>query len=110
VSEAARSNKVPEASPALVGIGSLTTAIGKRALVVERAGLVHPPALFLVGIAGSGERKSPAFRAMTRPLEQWAVAEEPQWTLAARRAKARNAAVGGKTSRSRRRMIRLEMT
>ena len=93
VREVARFNKVPAASPALVGIGTLATAIGKRALVVERAGLVHHPALFLVGIAGSGERKSPAFRAMTQPLEQWAVAEEPQWALAARRAKARNAAV-----------------
>ncbi|MCF7993451.1 MAG: hypothetical protein K9L88_01235, partial [Chromatiaceae bacterium] len=31
VREVARFNKVPEASPALVGIGTLATAIGKRA-------------------------------------------------------------------------------
>jgi hypothetical protein len=54
VREVARFNKIPEASPALVGIGTLATAIGKRALVIEREGLRHHPALFLVGIAGSG--------------------------------------------------------
>jgi hypothetical protein len=67
--EVARFNKIPEASPGLVAIGTLATAIGKRALVVEREGLTHHPALFLVAIAGTGDRKSPAFRAMTQPLE-----------------------------------------
>ena len=103
VREVARFNKVPEASPALVGIGTLATAIGKRALVVEREGLVHHPALFLVGIAGSGERKSPAFRAMTQPLEQWALDAEPDWEVAARRARARNAAVDSEIARLKRR-------
>ena len=101
--EVARFNKIPEASPALVGIGTLATAIGKRALVIEREGLRHHPALFLVGIAGSGERKSPAFRAMTEPLEQWAMAQEPDWALAVRHAKARNAAVDREIAKLRRR-------
>ncbi|MCF7990117.1 MAG: DUF3987 domain-containing protein, partial [Thiohalocapsa sp.] len=103
VREVARFNKVPEASPALVGIGTLATAIGKRALVVERDGLLHQPALFLVGIAGSGERKSPAFRAMTQPLEQWATLQEPEWEVAARRARARNAAVDSEIAKLKRR-------
>jgi hypothetical protein len=103
VREVARFNKIPEASPALVGIGTLATAIGKRALVVERDGLIHHPALFLVGIAGSGERKSPAFRAMTRPLEQWALEQEPEWDVAVRRARARNAAVDSEIARLKRR-------
>jgi len=103
VREVARFNKIPEASPALVGIGTLAAAIGKRALVVERAGLVHHPALFLVGIAGSGERKSPAFRAMTQPLEQWAVEAEPDWEVNVRRARARNAAVDSEIAKLKRR-------
>ena len=103
VREVARFNKIPQASPALVGIGTLAAAIGKRALVVEREGLVHHPALFLVGIAGSGERKSPAFRAMTQPLEQWAMAAEPDWELAVRRARARNAAVDSEVAKLKRR-------
>jgi hypothetical protein len=102
VREVARFNKIPEASPALVGIGTLATAIGKRALVVERDGLIHHPALFLVGIAGSGERKSPAFRAMTRPLEQWALEQEPEWEVTALRARARNAAVDSEIARLKR--------
>jgi hypothetical protein len=103
VREVARFNKIPEASPALVGIGTLATAIGKRALVVEREGLVHHPALFLVGIAGSGERKSPAFRAMTQPLEHWAMEQEPEWKLEMRRAKAHNAAVDSEIAKLKRR-------
>jgi len=71
--------------------------------VVERKGLVHHPALFLVGIAGNGERKSPAFRAMTQPLEQWALDAEPDWEVAIRRARARNAAVDSEIARLKRR-------
>ena len=103
VREVARFNKIPQASPALVGIGTLAAAIGKRALVVEREGLVHHPALFLVGIAGSGERKSPAFRAMMQPLEQWAMSAEPEWEVTARRARARNAAVDSEIAKLKRR-------
>ena len=102
VREVARFNKIPEASPALVGIGTLATAIGKRALVIEREGLQHHPALFLVGIAASGERKSPAFRAMTEPLETWAMEQEPQWEQAMRQAKSRNAAVDSEIAKLKR--------
>lgn len=91
--EVARFVKAPEASAALVGIGALATAIGKRALVVERPGLAHHPALFLTGIAPSGERKSPVFRAMTRPLEDWTEDQGEQWEADTRRAKARNTAI-----------------
>ncbi|SDX47148.1 DUF3987 domain-containing protein [Thiocapsa roseopersicina] len=91
--EVSRFCKAPEASAALVGIGALATAIGKRAMIEERPGLLHYPALFLVGIAASGERKSPVFRAMARPLEDWTEAQAEAWEADARRARARNAAI-----------------
>lgn len=91
--EVSRFCKAPEASAALVGIGCLATAIGKRAMVEERPGLLHYPALFLVGIAASGERKSPVFRAMARPLEDWTEAQAEQWETDNRRARARNVAI-----------------
>lgn len=103
VREVARFNKIPPASPALVGIGALATAIGKRALVIERGGLVHHPALFLVAIGGSGERKSQAFRAMAEPLEQWAVEQTAEWELAVARAQSRNAAVDSEIAKLKRR-------
>ncbi|KAA6184242.1 DUF3987 domain-containing protein [Thiohalocapsa marina] len=102
VREVARFNKVAEASAALIGIGTLATAIGKRAMVVERGGLNHHPALFLVGIADSGERKSPVFRSMTEPLEAWAVEQEPSWAEATRRVKSRNAAVDSEIAKLKR--------
>lgn len=91
--EVSRFCKAPEASAALVGIGCLATAIGKRAMVEERPGLLHFPALFMVGIAASGERKSPVFRAMARPLEDWTEAQAEAWEADARRARARNTAI-----------------
>lgn len=103
VREVARFNKIPPASPALVGIGALATAIGKRALVIERGGFVHHPALFLVAIGGSGERKSQAFRAMAEPLEQWAVEQTAEWELAVARAQSRNAAVDSEIAKLKRR-------
>jgi len=91
--EAARFVKAPLDAPALVGLSAVATAIGKRAMVEERPGLAHFPALFFVGVAASGERKSPVFRLMTEPLEDWCEAQASAWESAARRAKARNAAI-----------------
>lgn len=72
VGEVARFSMVPKASPAVVGLAVIATAIGKRAIIVERPGHTHYPALFFALVAGSGERKSPAFKAMSFSLGQWA--------------------------------------
>lgn len=69
--EVARFAKVPAASPAVVGLSVIATAIGKRAVIEERVGLEHHPALFFVEVAASGERKSPSFRLMSWPLDAW---------------------------------------
>ena len=69
--EVSRFNKVPVVSPAVVGLSVTATAIGKKARVEERRGLVHNLALFQVIIAASGERKSPVFRHMSKPLDDW---------------------------------------
>ncbi|MEO5346518.1 MAG: DUF3987 domain-containing protein [Magnetococcus sp. YQC-9] len=69
--EVARFVKVPVASPAVIGLSVAALAIGKKARIQERPGLYHHPALFHSLIAASGERKSPPFKIMTRPLEVW---------------------------------------
>ena len=69
--EVARFAKVPVASPAIIGLSCVATAIGKKAVIVEREGLEHHPALFQCLIAASGERKSPAFANMTRKFISW---------------------------------------
>lgn len=91
--EVARFVQAPEAAPALVGLATLATAIGKRAKVEERPGLAHHPALFLAGIAASGERKSAVYKPMTAPLEDWAESQAPVWEEAARKVAARNMAI-----------------
>lgn len=69
--EVARFTKVPAESVALIGISCLATAIGKKAVVVEREGLEHYPSLFVVVIASSGERKSPIMSYMKKPIDNW---------------------------------------
>jgi len=76
--EVARFAKVPVASPAIVGLSCIATAIGKKAVVVEREGLEHHPAMFFALIAASGERKSPAFTNMTHPFNQWSKLQNEQ--------------------------------
>jgi hypothetical protein len=66
--EVARFDKVPVESPATIALSMLATAIGKNAIVEERTGLDHYPALFFALVAGSGERKSPPFRKMQAPF------------------------------------------
>ena len=70
--EVARFAKVPVVSPAVIGLSVLALAIGKKARKEERPGLYLHPALFFAIIAASGERKSPPFKIMTGPLEDWA--------------------------------------
>jgi len=74
--EVGRFAKVPVASPAIVGLSCIATAISKKAVVVEREGLEHHPAMFFALIAASGERKSPAFSNMTRPLDKWSMDQQ----------------------------------
>jgi hypothetical protein len=69
--EVARFVKVDAASPAVIGLSVAALAIGKSAKIEERPGLFHHPALFHTLIAASGERKSPPFKLMTKPLEEW---------------------------------------
>lgn len=91
--EVARFVKAPEAAPGLVGLAALAVAIGKRAKVEELPGLTHYAAIFLAGIAGSGERKSAVFKPMTAPLEDWTADQASAWESATRKAKARNTAI-----------------
>lgn len=91
--EVARFAKVPEVSPAVVGLSCIATAVGKKALVVERPGLEHHPALFQVLIAASGERKSPAFSNMTFPFDQWTTHQKEHYWDLMREVKASNMAI-----------------
>jgi len=77
--EVARFDQVPHESPAMVGISATCAAIGKKAVIVERRGHDHYAALFFTGIAGSGERKSPVFKKMTKPLDDWARANQGEY-------------------------------
>jgi phage/plasmid primase-like uncharacterized protein len=91
--EVARFVVVPEAAPALVGLATLATSIGKRAKVEEVPGLTHYPAFFLAGIADVSERKTGTFKPMTGPLLDWTEAQVQVWEDAKRKANARNMAI-----------------
>jgi len=91
--EVARFSKVPEISPAVVALSCIATAIGKKAVVVERPGLEHYPAMFFVLIACTGERKSPVFSRMAWPLKQWAEDQQADYEAKKREAKATNMAI-----------------
>ncbi|RLE45587.1 hypothetical protein DRJ25_05450, partial [Candidatus Woesearchaeota archaeon] len=102
--EIARFVKVPIMSPAVAGLSCIATAIGKKAVITERPGLEHYPALFFALIAASGERKSPAFKLMSNPLEAWAIDQLDHYEDLQREAKARNmvidAAISGVKGRA----------
>ena len=110
--EVARFAKVPVMSPAIIGLSCVATAIGKKAVIVERDGLEHHPALFQCLIAASGERKSPAFANMTKPLEDWAEAQRERYEELHRVAKATNdtldAAMSGLTVQAKKETADLE--
>lgn len=69
--EISRFDKVPVESPATIALSMLATAIGKTAIVEERNGLDHFPALFFCLIAASGERKSPPFKRLQYPFVKY---------------------------------------
>lgn len=69
--EVSRFTKAPIEAAYTIGLSTLAVAIGKTAKVEERGGLMHYPSLFFMPIAGSGERKSPVFSNMQKPLADW---------------------------------------
>ncbi|MDX1498073.1 MAG: DUF3987 domain-containing protein, partial [Salinisphaeraceae bacterium] len=77
--EVARFSKVPLMAPAVAALGTLAVAIGKKAFVEERPGLEHNPTFFFVLVAGTGERKSPVFSYMVKPLDDWERLREREW-------------------------------
>ncbi|MBN2309198.1 MAG: DUF3987 domain-containing protein [Candidatus Hydrogenedentes bacterium] len=88
--EVARFAKVPKESPGIIGLPVLATAIGNKAEVEERPGLIHCPSLFFCLIAPSGERKSAPFKHICYPLESWTRAQQESYDDQRRRASARN--------------------
>jgi len=88
--EIARFSKVPIASPAIVGLSCVAVAIGKKSKVIEKLGLEHYPSLFFTLVAGSGERKSPIFKYMKQPLDNWCKAKIENYENNKNHAKAKN--------------------
>jgi hypothetical protein len=88
--EVARFAKVPLMAPAIVGLGVLAVAVGKKAVIIERDGHELNPTFFFVLIAGTGERKSPVFSYMVKPLDDWAQAREKEHAKEVRMAKHNN--------------------
>ncbi|WP_194269900.1 YfjI family protein [Candidatus Methylospira mobilis] len=91
--EIARFDKVPPESPASIALSMVATAIGKNAVVVERDGLDHFPALFFTLIAASGERKSPPFKKLQYPFIQYIEQQAEAYQFAKDEAEAINAVV-----------------
>ncbi len=110
--EVARFAKVPAASPAIIGLACVATAIGKKAVIVEREGLEHQPAMFFCLVAASGERKTSSFATMTKPLEDWTEQQRTCYEEQYRKAKATNetldAALSGLTSQAKKEHADLE--
>jgi len=96
--EVARFAKVPVASPATIGLSCIATAIGKKAVIVERPGLEHHPSLFFTLIAPSGERKSPAFANMQSPLAEWSRAHRKDYEKRKQDIQASNEAINAALS------------
>ncbi len=71
VASVAESLQVPSDLPALFAILCGAAAIGDRVSVRIRSTQVEPLALYGVGIAAPGERKSPVFARMCRQLYDW---------------------------------------
>ena len=69
--EVARFSKVPIVAPSIVGLSTISVAIGNMLTIEERPGLEYHSSLFFCLIAGSGERKTPVFKAMTAELNKF---------------------------------------
>jgi|GEM_PF-409520 len=91
--EVARFSKVPEASPAVIGLSVVATAMGKLAEVEERPGLRHHASMFRVLGSPSGTRKSAPFALMTHPLTEYIEDQIPQWRRAFAEVKSLNGAI-----------------
>ncbi|MEO5334451.1 MAG: DUF3987 domain-containing protein, partial [Magnetococcus sp. YQC-5] len=93
VIEVARFTKTDVASAAAVGLSVAATAIGKGAKVEEKPSLCHNPSMLFIVPMDSGERKTPVFKNMTYPLEQWAKAQEEHHVREVARAHAENTVI-----------------
>ena len=97
--EVSRFCKVSPVSPAIVGVSVIATAISRKAVVEERPGLYHHPALFIMGDAGPSERKTPTFKAMTGPLNHWAKNQKEEHAMALAKVKFKNSVVDAAQSK-----------
>lgn len=97
--EVARFDKVPVESPATIALAMLATAIGKSAMVEERDGLDHFPALFFCLIAASGERKSPPFRRLQYPFVKYIEDMQERFAAVKSEVEASNAVVQSRIKR-----------
>lgn len=66
--ETARALQVPVDLPACLSLAGLATAAGGRARIAVRPGWTEPVNLYVAVVLPPGERKSPAFRAVTAPI------------------------------------------
>ena len=69
--ETSRFVKVPVESPCVVSLSTIAVAIGKKAVISERKGLLHYVAMFFTVVSISGERKSAIFKIITYSLTKW---------------------------------------
>lgn len=97
--EVARFDKVPVESPATIALSMLATAIGKSAVIEERDGLDHFPALFFCLIAASGERKSPPFKRLQHPFIRYIEDMQDRYNALLFDAEANNAVVNSRIKR-----------
>ncbi|WP_022949114.1 YfjI family protein [Methylohalobius crimeensis] len=93
---------VPVSAPGTVALGMLAAALRKAVIVQEKRGLRHFPTLFVVLVAGSGERKSPVFKALEQPVLEWQEAKRPGREAELARVAAHNAALDDLAAQTRR--------
>ena len=103
----ARATQVPESMVVALALSALAGALQKTAVVKVKEGFTVPLSLWTCSVLGSGERKSPTFRAMTAPITEYeqaererlaphiAEAKEKQEILKGRHDQAKKAAVKG---------------
>lgn len=72
-------------SPISVGISVVAGAIGKQLMVVEANLLEHYPAIFMVIVAYSGERKSQTYKLAFAPILRWEAKQAGKSKLRLRR-------------------------
>ncbi|WP_022947771.1 YfjI family protein [Methylohalobius crimeensis] len=100
--ELERSAYVPASAPGTVGLGMLAAALRKSVIVQEKRALRHFPTFFMALVAGSGERKSPVFKALEQPALKWQEAKGPEWEAELARVAAHNTALDDLATQTRR--------